>query len=710
MKITLRKQNYDSLMRVALCFAGIAINFLLSFITYKSGLVLFLDTTGTITVSVIGGIFQGIAVAIVTNVLSGIYNPFNIYFGFINAIVATYTVWFYKNKSFKRVRNIAEYILTIGTVSGFLSGMVQMVFLGGPQNQSIALLMEGVSFLPIAKPIAFLFFNIVVSILDKGLSLGLATLFMNCIPVDWKNRIKSSGWKQKPLSINDVKELNSISKGSKINLRQKIFIILLCCSLALVIIMSWIEVRMYFDIAKDEKTRSAKNAASFAAEMVDPGMISEYVKKGEAAPGYKETEEMLYKIRKNAIGVKYLCIVQAKKDGIYVACDLDVEGEPKYEPGMLFPYSEVYEKYLDKMLTGEEMEPVETASNYGWVLSVFVPIKDEMEICRGYACAGVSLGYMAEYIGEFLIRISLVMAGFFILILSLGLWSTGTGIVYPINSIGRSAENIIKAGDDQRKLDAAVRQMRSLDIHTGDEIEKLYNIICDMAANQAETIRSVKKFSEATLKMQSGLIITMADMVESRDSDTGAHILKTAEYARIIVDGLEKKGYYSEKINPRFKSDVVRSAPLHDIGKINISDRILNKPGKLTDEEYEIMKTHASKGRDIIEKAIDTVKGESYLKEARNMAAYHHERWDGKGYPEGLHGEVIPLSARIMAVADVFDALTSERVYKPPFPMEDALDIIRSGSGTQFDPKCVEVFMDAIPEVKTVLMKYNHQL
>lgn len=108
-----------------------------------------------------------------------------------------------------------------------------------------------------------------------------------------------------------------------------------------------------------------------------------------------------------------------------------------------------------------------------------------------------------------------------------------------------------------------------------------------------------------------------------------------------------------------------------------------------------------------MESAITTVNGDNYLKEARNMAAYHHERWDGKGYPEQLHGEVIPLSARIMAVADVFDALTSPRVYKPGFPLEKALSILEEGKGTQFDPKCVEVFMDALDEVKVVLAKYN---
>jgi HD-GYP domain-containing protein (c-di-GMP phosphodiesterase class II) len=152
---------------------------------------------------------------------------------------------------------------------------------------------------------------------------------------------------------------------------------------------------------------------------------------------------------------------------------------------------------------------------------------------------------------------------------------------------------------------------------------------------------------------------------------------------------------------------VEKSAPLHDVGKIRIPDAVLNKPGKLTPEEFEIMKTHATVGKEIIDKAISTVEGGSYLKEARNMAAYHHERWDGKGYPEGLKGEEIPLSARVMAVADVFDALTSKRIYKPAFSIEEALKIIEEGRGTQFDPRCVDVFLEALPDVRAVIRRYN---
>ncbi|MBR4754587.1 MAG: HD domain-containing protein, partial [Lachnospiraceae bacterium] len=169
----------------------------------------------------------------------------------------------------------------------------------------------------------------------------------------------------------------------------------------------------------------------------------------------------------------------------------------------------------------------------------------------------------------------------------------------------------------------------------------------------------------------------------------------------------KRKGYYAEKLTENYMNDVEMSAPLHDVGKIHIPDSILNKPDKLTEEEFEIMKSHTIAGKRILEHAIETVEGGTYLKEARNMAAYHHERWDGTGYPEGLHGQVIPLSARIMAVADVFDALTSSRVYKQAYPLDMALNILQENAGTQFDPKCVEVFMEALPEVKLVLLKYN---
>ncbi|SFH90059.1 HD domain-containing protein [Pseudobutyrivibrio sp. OR37] len=308
---------------------------------------------------------------------------------------------------------------------------------------------------------------------------------------------------------------------------------------------------------------------------------------------------------------------------------------------------------------------------------------------------------------QYLIRVTLIFSGYLLFIVYTGVWIVKYYLVYPMNAIAISTNNIMAYAENHSISKEAVDEMQAINLKTNDELEFLYHAICKMAEDSMNQMNDLQYQAKTINQMQTGLIITMADMVENRDKDTGYHIQKTADYVKIIVEGLKKKGYYASKITPKYISDVVLSAPLHDIGKINIPDAILNKPGKLTDEEFAIMKTHAEDGRKIIEKAIKAVQGENYLKEARNMAGYHHEKWDGSGYPEGLKGQVIPLSARIMAVADVFDALSSKRVYKDAMSYEDAIATLQKDAGTHFDPKCVEVFVEAKDEVLKVMEKYK---
>ncbi len=202
-------------------------------------------------------------------------------------------------------------------------------------------------------------------------------------------------------------------------------------------------------------------------------------------------------------------------------------------------------------------------------------------------------------------------------------------------------------------------------------------------------------YHERVSRMQSGMITFMAEVVENRDDNTGGHIRRTAEYVERIAKELKRQGTYSDILTDRYMSDMV-VAPLHDIGKIHIPDAVLNKPGKLTEEEFEIMKTHTTAGEELLTHAKVELGESEYLNTAVEMASYHHEWWNGKGYPYGISGEKIPLCARIMAVADVFDALTSKRCYKNAMPLEKAYAIIREESGTHFDPAVVEAFIHCI--------------
>ena len=700
--------NQGGKRRALSVIIGIAINILLSYFTYRAGLPVYLDTVGTIATSVLGGLFPGIITAIATNLICTFFNGDALYFSIVNISVAICASWFARNRQLGKFKNIFLFIFLSGIISGAMSAVIQWGLFGGSQNSSLNSLYETAEKVWNGPKFAvFLVLLILLNLFDKGVSFCLAMGIIAFIPKNVRTKIRNSGWKQQPLTNEQIKKLDSVSGSSRFSLNRRIILMLLLVSLTLTIAVSGGFIHIYYKNYVQEKKQNAMTAARLAAQVVDPDMIDEYISRGSEAEGYLETQERLYRIREASQSVQYLYVTQIRQDGCYMVFDLDTEEEPGYEPGERVEFEEAFEPYLSDLFAGEEIDPIESDDISGWVVTVYYPIRDKNGICRAYAGADISMSKVTANMEKYVFKLALITIGFLVVIFAYALWVTGIYIVYPINNIVSGVNDIVNAGTDQEKLDEAVRGLRAINIHTGDEVEHLYHAICEMASNQTEQLRSIRRFSENTAKMQDGLIVTMADLVENRDSDTGAHVQKTAAYVRIIVEGLKRKGYYAEKITPKFVSDVVRSAPLHDVGKINIPDQVLNKPGKLTDDEYEIIKKHTVAGRKIMEKAISTVEGENYLKEARNMAAYHHERWDGRGYPEGLHGEVIPLAARIMAVADVFDALASQRVYKPAFPIEKALSILQEGAGTQFDPKCVEVFMESLPEVRAVLQKYN---
>jgi putative two-component system response regulator len=193
--------------------------------------------------------------------------------------------------------------------------------------------------------------------------------------------------------------------------------------------------------------------------------------------------------------------------------------------------------------------------------------------------------------------------------------------------------------------------------------------------------------------LQNGIVYVLADMVESRDKTTGGHIERTTTYIRILIEEMITREIAGELAGMDIDL-LISSARLHDVGKISISDLILNKPGKMTDEEYAVMKTHTSEGENVIEKIVSRTGDEQvFLQNAKLFAGCHHERWDGKGYPRGRAGEDIPLQGRAMAIADVYDALVSERPYKKGFTHEEAIDIIVKGQGSHFDPVLVDVVL-----------------
>ena len=238
---------------------------------------------------------------------------------------------------------------------------------------------------------------------------------------------------------------------------------------------------------------------------------------------------------------------------------------------------------------------------------------------------------------------------------------------------------------------------RGYQLYIADDTENVAHIT--LLENYNEDLRTeVEKQTEHIVRMNDKFVLAMATMVESRDNSTGGHIRRTSDGIRILLEELKTEN--PEIFTDKFCSDLAKAAPMHDLGKIAVDDAVLRKPGRYTPEEFEQMKVHAAEGAKIVRNVLEGTNDPEFRKIAENVAHYHHERWDGSGYPDGLKERQIPLEARVMAVADVYDALVSKRVYKEKMTFESAESIILEGMGKHFDPSLESAFRKAEPKLE----------
>lgn len=219
--------------------------------------------------------------------------------------------------------------------------------------------------------------------------------------------------------------------------------------------------------------------------------------------------------------------------------------------------------------------------------------------------------------------------------------------------------------------------------------------------------RRVERQMENLKHSHKGTIFALSKLAESRDPETGEHLERLQEYCRAICHGLKDAGHYTNTLSEQFIENLAAASPLHDVGKVGIPDSVLLKPGRLTKEEFDIMKTHAQLGADCLMAASEHCGNNPLIEMGIEIAQFHHEKWDGSGYPTGLSGECIPLSARILALGDVYDALTSKRVYKDAFSHEKSRDIIVEGRGQHFDPKVVDAFLAVEDQFRKIRQTFS---
>ena len=299
-----------------------------------------------------------------------------------------------------------------------------------------------------------------------------------------------------------------------------------------------------------------------------------------------------------------------------------------------------------------------------WLMVVMVVWICEVALAGVFNAGRYDVGW---YVG----RIYGLMAGSFVL----GVLLLENGLLYA---------RLVKAHENERAVAAFLK-----------DHNEFLEIEVERRTKEVEVIQDVT-------------ILAMASLAESRDNETGNHLRRTQNYVLVLAKDLQTHPRFRAQLDDKTIDMLFKCAPLHDIGKVGIPDAILLKPGKLTPEEFEIIKTHTTIGRDAIAKAETLIVGPStFLHLAREITHYHQEKWNGSGYPEGLRGDAIPLSARLMALADVYDALISRRVYKPPFPHEKAVAIIKEGRGSHFDPDVVDAFLRLESQFRAIAEQFE---
>jgi response regulator RpfG family c-di-GMP phosphodiesterase len=653
---------------------------------------IYLDTVGTLVISVMSGYLPGIIVGLTTNILKTIQDTASIYYAFINVLVAVIASRFAMRDKVKKPLGAILMTVIIALIGGLHEGLLTWVRGEYTPDMSVSKTVFGF---------------VVNDFIDKAVSVIILELLLIFLPMKIQEIMRIEGWQQTPLTSEEIKAAKK-TNNRIVSLRIKILSLLITACVTIGAVAMVISVLLYKQYTIDEHIILAEGVANLVAERIDGNRVNDYLEKGEAAEGYKEVEGLLYQIRESSHDVDYVYVYKIMEDGCHVVFDLDTDDLMGDEPGTLIAFDTSFVEKIPDLLAGKEIDPIITDDTYGWLITVYKPVYDRDGVCQCYAAVDISMDVIKNNEIAFLVKMLSLFLGFFIFVIAMGLWVSEYNIVLPVNTMALSASAF--AYDNEEALEENVEQIKKLNIHTGDEIENMYQAFSKTTENSVNYMNDLQNKTEMIAHMQDALIMVLADMVESRDENTGDHVKKTAAYTRIIMDKLREMDVYTDQLTDQFIFDVERSAPLHDIGKISISDTILNKPGKLTDEEFEIMKTHTIAGAAVIDQTIEKLPESGYLLEAKNIALYHHEKWNGKGYPKGLSGEDIPLSARIMAVADVFDALVSERCYKKAFSFEEAMDIIKKDAGSHFDPKVAEAFLQSRERVSEVMERITTEI
>ena len=598
------------------------------------GLPLFIDNIGTILSAMLGGYIPCITVGFFTNIINGFSDSYTIYYCIISVMIAVAVVSFAEKMRRLKIPYILLGIVTFAFLGGVVGGLLTWFINGLNFGEGYAVDMAARinSVVPMGYFLSNLLSVFLIDLVDKAIVTVIALVIYKLLPSPLLDFLHTRDW-----YYLTVFEQSNKHNRKRLSLRWKTTLVVAISTTLVASAAIGISILQYHNSTIAEFEEDGHHAIHVSAEKLNADRIDEYTEKGRTAEGYDDIEELLTTIVKASPDIKFAYIYSVKEDGTHVVFDVDSAGVEADEPGEVIRYDKSIEKYKDRFLAGESIPTDITDDEDGWLLSVYEPVKNSAGQVKCYIGIDMEMSRLRSDEIAFLAKIISLFLGFLILIRTYAVWLAERHIVKPINAIAHVSRH--SSYDTPEAREKWISMLDALDIRTGDEIETLYEDYKRAAHNTVLYIEEIQHKSEQLTKLQNGLIMVLADMVESRDQCTGDHVFKTAAYTEIILCQMLKEGIYSDQLTEEYIAEVVNSAPLHDVGKVTVSDVILNKPGRLTDEEFRIMQSHTVEGGKIIDKAMAIVDEDSdYLTEAKNLALYHHEKWNGKGYPTGLKG------------------------------------------------------------------------
>lgn len=665
-----------------------------------------INVIGVMLAGLIGGYLPSIIVVILTTIIKFLITPKGAYFG---VLALLYSFGSAKLRKMYIKRNyiipvsvyLASYlfIFLIAIANSFILYSLRGTLELEP-NIFVNLLLSRYDF---KYQWGYIIGNIIFLTFEKLVCMYVTIFLLKIIPRKLKKDFYYVKVWQDWLP-DDVEE--KVKVKSKHSINNKLFWIINSSIFVVSIVSFLITFSMFRNAVIHENTKTAQSVINFITDSISVNEIKDIKENGYKSIYFEKTKRLLTTGLNTNEDIQFVYIYDVKPEHVSVVLDIDVPGWRTEVPGEQIEIPQEMKDNMDFFVSGKEVGPVITNDEtYGRLLSYFKPIKtvDGEILC--YLCCDVSMDNLTNLWTEFVLKFLYFIIAIIIAEIIMVQWFIDKSIIRPVKAL--SVITGFFANDIEDNRYENLKKLEDIHIRTKDEVEDLYHSVLDTLRESTNYIEEIQHNNEVMSQMQHNLIVMLAELVESRDNDTGQHIKKTASYVNIIGRKMLEKGYYADTIDEEFIEHITEAAPLHDIGKIQVSDIILRKPGKLTDEEFEEMKKHTVFGGEILENAIKLMPEMKYLKQARFMAEYHHEKWNGKGYPHQLKGNDIPLAARIMAVADVFDALVSVRVYKPPFTFEEAIELIKKERGQHFDPLVVDAFLDSLDEVRRVKEQYE---